>query len=185
MKFQSIATGTKTAAAKPENKPATQPASEKTAMDAMVAQTVASVRAVKTASASPTVQPASSDVAKIASETVAADKTAQLTQSSLMGQAMAHGFMQTLTQYGSASDGLAAKTASDMGVTAEDLQLLKVAKEDPERFLAWVYEGAQTKQAADQADYDATAQATLEGIHKLSSDHYVAGYLAADEALKA
>jgi hypothetical protein len=185
MKFQSIASTPKTAAAKSAPQPATQPVSEKTAMDAMVTQTIQSVRSVKTASAATPAQPEPSEVAKLAAETLAADKTAQLMHHSLAGQAMAHGFMQTLTQYGSAADGLATKTASEMGVTAEDLQLLKVAKEDPERFLAWVYEGAQVKQASDQQTYDATAQATLEGIHKLASDHFVAGYLAADEALKA
>lgn len=151
------------------------------ALDAAVSAALQSVGQAKTASA-PTPTP-TSDLEKMAAQEVEMDKQAEINHAYTLGVAMSDGFEAGRRQHEAA----AVKVASE-GVTAEDLQLIKLARENPQAFLAEVQRGfsdtvGQAKVAED-AEYVDVYNRTVAGIHKLASEHWGVGYATTCEVLK-
>lgn len=170
---------------------------DKSAIDAAVNSALQALSTPKTAAAD---KPAGSDpvndLKKIAEGQVELNKEAELQQAYMVGMAMADGFVQGLNQHKEAAEKVAGEqnhgtqalnTLPD-GVTVEDLQLIKIAKENPGEFLELVQQGYNNqmeavKQSSEQV-YDETYNQVVQGIHKLATDHYLAGYGTTQELVK-
>ncbi len=194
MKFSSMLEGLSTTkiateAPKPSAKPVTQQApSEKTAgaqsaLDSAVADALRQLPGTgtsKVASAKP-----ESELEKIAAATIAEDRAGEEKHAQLIGQSMAHGFLATLDQFGAAANSLNKTAAAD--VTAEELELVKMARANPEAFLAEVARGVAqggSDKAAEEALFNETSDRVVAGIHKLSTDHFIGGYSAMAQVLE-
>jgi hypothetical protein len=171
-----------------ENSGSTKTASQRTSQPSNVMSAInealEQAEAVKTASAhSP-----SGDLEKMAAEVAASNRDNEVGHVEKLGAAMADSFVRQLAAYEAASEKIAMEKAAEMNVTAEELQLVHVARTDPQGFLAKVAEQAQfadyqnEKVAAEV--WETTAQDTVRAIHKTAMDHYAAGYSTVVAALQ-
>jgi hypothetical protein len=167
---------------------ATASAGQSSALSGAIADAMASVGQTKVAANGAT-QP-KNDLLKIAEQTLGLDKEADIKHAEQMGSAFADGFVRRMTGYNEAAGNLeAVKQASEVAsVTAEDLAFLKMARENPEQFLAEVERGraAGTSEAEKRAAdvYAETYNDTVRAIHKTASDHYQHAYAVADVVLR-
>lgn len=169
-------------AAKPTEKVA---AASSPALASAINDAISSIGTEKTAA----VATPAGEVAKLAAEVLGLDKEADLKHSHSMGRAFADGFVAQLDVYKGASENLLgqAKVAAE-GVSADELALVKMARENPAQFIADVQRGyAETQELAEKqaaATYEETYNNLVRGIHKTASDHYVEGYAVADDVLR-
>jgi hypothetical protein len=167
-------------AAAPPTKTAAETAAPAPAVTSAIRAALATIEQSKTASAPNSVE---GDLKKIASETLAVEKTAEERHAHRLGEVMADGFASRLETYRAASEDLLSKQAAVVeggAVSAEELALVKMARENPEAFLAEVQKGFQetmdqTKEAAERT-YAENFDETVRTIHKKAADHYLAGY---------
>lgn len=161
------------------------PAPRAGVMDAITAA-LAEAETVKTAS-TPENTPAG-QLEKMASEVVASNRDAELQHAEKIGAAMADSYVRQLAAYEAASEKIAMEKAAEMNVTAEELQMVMAARQDPQGFLAKVAEQAQYQEYQNEKIaaevWDQTAQDTVRAIHKTAMDHYAAGYGTIIQALQ-
>jgi len=128
---------------------------------------------IKTAGASPVAA-----IEKLASELADQDQDSSIKTAHLVGAAMADGFMSQLGMYEKVAAQMAEKTASVSvpGLDPSTVELVKIAQEDPQAFLALVKEAAGEEDALlKQAEDDTAAQLERNILYK-SAEHYIAGY---------
>lgn len=200
MNLQELIKSINTTAAPLNGAPATKTASasadgaDKSALDAAMGAALQALSTPKTAAEKETATPAAtpvSDLKKIAEEQVEHNKQAELQHAYLTGMAMADGFVQGLNQYKEAAEKVAeTQTLNTLpdGITAEDVELIKMAKEDPASFLQLVQQGygdqiETVKQSSEQV-YEEVYNQTVQGIHKVATEHYLAGYSAAQSVIQ-
>ncbi len=183
MSTAKIATEAPKPAAKPvvTQAPAEKTAGAQSALDSALLETLRSLPgtgSAKTASAQP-----ETELSKLAAATIAEDHDAEEKHAHVIGQSMAHGFIATLDQYGAA--GASLNKSAAMEISAEEIELVKLARSNPQAFLEEVARGMNqgTKEASDE-DIAATHNAVVAGIHKLSTDHYMGGYTAMAQVLE-
>lgn len=173
-KKSAVAAQTKVASAAPSAN------ADSNTIKSAIADVLSNVGSTKTASA----ETPTNKLASIAADVIASEKSAMDKEAMTYGAAIADGFVARLSDYEKVAN---EKLASE--VTAEDLELIKMARENPAEFLAQVQAGydsqfAQEKQAAEAA-YTETYNNTVAAIHKTASEHYLAGVMALDAALQA
>lgn len=168
------------------------PAVEKTAEEQKKASPTSSKDAInnalasftqqKTASANPT-----NDLNKLASEVISNDRLGEIKHASLIGRTIADGFFQRVEELNKAAE-LAQeefhKTAMEQ-ISPADIQLIKMAKENPEAFLQQVYQGALArKEQEEKIAYEQSYRQTVELIHTKTAEHFIYGYNVVDGLLK-
>ncbi len=162
--------------------PAEKTAGATSALDTALAETLRSLPGMstaKTASAQP-----ETELNKLAAATIAEDRDAEEKHANVIGQAMAHGFLATLDQYGASAGALNKSASAD--ITAEEIALVKLSREDPQAFLEEVARGMNqggSDKAAEDAMIVDTHNRVVAGIHKLSTDHFMGGYTAMAQVL--
>lgn len=153
-----------------------------TAKDAINNALASFTQQQKVAAANPT-----NDLNKLASEVISNDRLGEIKHASLIGRTMADGFFQRVEELNKAAE-LAQeefhKTAMEQ-ITPADIQLIKMAKENPEAFLQQVYQGAMArKEAEEKTAYEQSYRQTVELIHTKTAEHFIYGYSVVDELLK-
>jgi hypothetical protein len=176
---ESMATTTKTASHTP-----TKTSNIASAIDEALAQ----AEAVKTASEA---RSPSADLEKMASEIALGQRDAEVGHAEKIGAAMADSFVRQLAAYETAAHNMAMEKAASMEITAEEVEMIREARENPEAFIAKVASAIDSsdedetlteKQASEI--WENTAQETVRGIHKVAMDHYAAGYATIADALE-
>lgn len=176
---ESMATTTKTASHTP-----VKTSNIASAIDEALAQ----AEAVKTASET---RNPSADLEKMASDLAMGQRDAEVGHAEKIGAAMADSFVRQLAAYETAAQNIAMEKAASMEITADEVEMVRAARENPSAFIAKVAEmsgmsaqeeGLTEKQAAEI--WENTAQETVRGIHKLAMDHYAAGYATIASALE-
>lgn len=132
---------TKTASAQPQG-------TDKSSVDSAIESVLATMGTQKTASSE---ESPVNTLVKLAEQTAAIDKEAEVKHAQLVGRAMASGFVSELNDYSKAAAEMTQQKLASEGVTEEDLALIKLARENPDEFLRLVQQNAgQDKLAADQ-----------------------------------
>lgn len=170
-------------AAQREKTAQVSPAQGPSKVDAALASAYAAVGQEKTASAAPTPV---SDLVKLAEEVRANDEKSEEQHTFKLGRAFGAGFVHELNDSDEIAKGLLAKQASD--VSDEDRALIKMAREEPAKFLSEVQRGyvdglTQTKEGQEML-YKHSFDETIDGIHKAASAHYIDGYKSADALIR-
>lgn len=117
-------------------------------------------------------------IEKLASDLAAQDQDSSIKTAHLVGAAMADGFMSQLGMYEKVAAQMAEKTASVStgGLDPSTVELVKIAQQDPQAFLALVQEAAgEDDQLLKQAEDETAAELERNILYK-SAEHYVAGY---------
>lgn len=149
-----------------------------TGVRAALAAAAAKIEQEKTASAErgrPT-----EDLRKMANEVVASGRESEIAQAQKIGAAIFDGFINSAQAYENAAAQMATKVAQEEGVTAEELNLVRALRADPQGTLAKV---AASTAAREESEYVEEYNNAVRGIHKMAMDHVAAGYAAMTEAL--
>ena len=124
------------------------------------------------------------ELEKLASEVTSQNRDEELAHAQKLGHYIADGFIRNIASYEAAAEKLAMEKAASMQITAEEIAMVREARENPKAFLAKVAaQEPQLTQAEAKALEEKTAQETIRGIHKLAMEHYASGYKAMEEAL--
>lgn len=117
-------------------------------------------------------------IEKLASELAAQDQDSSIKTAHLVGAAMADGFMSQLGMYEKVAAQMSEKTAAVAapGLDPSTVELVKIAQEDPQAFLALVKEAAGEESAMLKQAEDETAAQLERNILYKSAEHYIAGY---------
>lgn len=183
--ISSLNQNSKVAGAAPEAKPPVQqPASEKTAgaasaLDAAVADALRTITGStgKTASDKGSATGPEGQLESMAAKVASAGASDLDDMADRIGLKMSHGFVRGLNQAGEAAGAL--NKVASQEITAEEIALVKMARENPEAFLNDVREGYM----AGMAEKQAASEKVVEAIHKIASDHYLGGYTAMSQVL--
>lgn len=178
MKSNTIKTASATTpAAAPPKTPTAAPTS-KTA--GAVAEAVAAVSKTTEKTASAAGQPLAA-IEKLAGELAEQDHNASLKQASLIGAAMADGFVSQLSMYEKVAEEMQSKTASLIVPQGEQLDpdfvaLVKQAQQDPQGFLELVKQAAAAEDAQLKQAEDEMAAQLEQNIQVKAAEHYATGY---------
>ena len=173
----------KNASAEPAR--STQPSGSKPAFEAALRNTMSAVSNTKTASeGQPRNDNPGTDLVKMAQEIVAMDRDGEIKHASLVGTAMADAFVARMGQY----EGAAAAVGPQK-VASEASELAKFASENPEMFRLAVGQGYNDANSlmnkVGQDVYNQAYAAEVQEIQKVAALHFLAGYSAIDQAVRA
>ena len=176
----------------PLSKTASHNASQGSSVSSAIEAALAQAEAVKTASER---RNPAADLEKMAAEVAEGNRMGEVGHVEKLGSAMADSFVRQLAAYETAANNIAQEKAASMQVTAEELEMVLEARNNPQLFMAKVAEAAQAAQAAQGSEqisekvaaeiWETTAQETTRAIHKTAMDHYAAGYASIAQALEA
>jgi len=119
-------------------------------------------------------------IEKLAEDLSAQDREQSLKTAHLIGATMADGFMAQMAVYEKVAAQQAEKVASAatpmQGLDPSTVELVKLAQEDPQSFLALVQEAAgQDAALLKQAEDETAANLERDILHK-AAEHYIAGH---------
>lgn len=186
MKLKSLIASAESMA--PTTKTASHTPAKTSNIASAIDEALAQAEAVKTASEG---RNPSADLEKMASEIAFEQRDAEVGHAEKIGAAMADSFVRQLAAYETAAQNIAMEKAASMQISADELEMVREARENPEGFIAKVAAAAGVgadeeqlteKQAAEI--WENTAQETVRGIHKVAMDHYAAGYATIADALE-
>lgn len=158
------------------------PAPKSTVADALKAAVEGVSGSTKTASS-----PVMSDLEQLATKTAEQNKVATEAYVGTLGTAFFHGVVKEAAAYEAAAMKLASDKAAEMAVTAEELEMVRLARENPSAFIEKVAEAAQgseavrTKEAQELYEREWREGEAL--IHKAASAQYENAYRVTTEAL--
>ena len=180
----------------PQSKTASYNASQGSSVSSAIEAALAQAEAVKTASER---RNPAADLEKMAFEVAEGNRMGEVGHVEKLGSAMADSFVRQLAAYETAANNIAQEKAASMQVTAEEVEMVLEARNNPQLFIAKVAEAAQANQEAQYGQYaqgggqisekvaaeiwETTAQETTRAIHKTAMDHYAAGYASIAQAL--
>lgn len=124
--------------------------------------------------------PVLSELEQLAVKTAEQNKVATEAYVGTLGSAFFHGVVKEAASYEAAAMKLAADKAAELAVTAEELEMVRLARENPSAFIEKVAEAAQdgeatrTKEAQELYEREWREGQTI--IHKAASAHYENAY---------
>jgi hypothetical protein len=178
----------KVAAAEPPKPTEKTAAAPSQALSSSLNAAISAIGTTKVASAPEAPSGAVAEVAKLAGSVIGMSKQADEQYMQHLADVFADRFVSRLGEHKAAADSLNAKTASEMGITAEEIALVKLSRENPAQFLADVQRGMEDGQRGSEKSaaetYQETYNGVVVGIHKTAAAHYAHGYEVADVVLR-
>ena len=162
------------------NPAATSDAVDRASLAALEALRPASEKTAGVAGAAPAPAVTPVDALRQHAEKVAGlEKSAELAFADQLGTTFADAAIRRIGEHTKAAETLLGiKTASD--VTADEIAMIKMARENPRAFLAEVergyLDGVARQKTARDASYDRDFLEATRGIHNVACRHYLHGY---------
>lgn len=147
----------------------------------------AAVEAVGTSKTASAASPVLSDLEQLATKTAAQNKTADEAYMNVMGAAFFHGCVTEAANYEAAAVKLASDKAAELAITADEIAMVRLARENPSDFIekvAAAAQGAEAERIKEAEElYRREWQEGEALIHKAASAQYVDGYRTMTELL--